>query len=459
MKNLMLCGLVLTIISGCERGLSEDTVYATFPNNGDIFIDNPVSLTDEFFISFDPAAGANTNGFGTDETVVFEGTSSIRIDVPRFDDPEGGFIGGIFKDRGVGRNLTQYDALTFYAKASTTATIGVFGFGDDFEDNRFAVTLDNTVLSTDWKKIIIPIPDASKLIQESGMFLFSAGSQSTGGAGYTFWIDELRFETLGTIGQSRPQILGGVDGDFFAIPGQLFQISGLSHTFDVNGSDVTVGLGPSYFEFESSDPTVAAVSDSGEVVVFDIGNADITARINDVQASGSLKVDSADEVRIISLFSDLYANVPVSRFNSFFEPFQETLGGVVQENGGNIIRYTNLNFVGIVFNDVIFPEEAVPTVDATDMTNFNIDIRVDENVDPGDFIEIEFTDYAGGGAGRVTIDSSQLVANEWVSLNIPLDSFGLASRSALGLLLFQSGEFNTNISNIPLDNIFFSREE
>ena len=447
------------MITGCERGLSEDAVYAAFPSNGDIFTDDPVGLTDEFFISFDPNVGANTNGFNTDNEVAFEGNASIRIDVPRADDPDGSFIGGIFKDRGVGRNLTQYDALTFYAKASTTATIGLFGFGSDFEENKFAVGLEDVVLSTDWKKIIIPIPDPSKLIQEKGMFIFSAGSQSTGGSGYTFWIDELRFESLGTIGQSRPQILNGVDGDFFAVPGQIFQISGLSHTFDVNGADLTLGIAPRYFTFESTNPSVASVSDLGEVAIFDIGNADITARIGDIQAAGSLKVDAADEVRIISLFSDLYANVPVSRFNSFFEPFQTTLGGVVQENGGLIIQYTDLNFVGIIFNDVIFPEEAVPTVDASGMTNLNIDIRVDENVDPDDFIEIELTDYAGGGAGRVTINSSQLIANEWVTLSIPLDSFGLGSRTALGLLLFQSGEANTNISNVSLDNIFFSREE
>ena len=116
-----------------------------------------------FFISFNPAEGANPNGFGTDDNVAYRGNSSIRIDVPGINDPNGTFIGGIFKDRGNGRNLTGFDALTFWVKGSTTATVGVFGFGTDFEQNNYVVGRDNVHLSTDWTKVVIPIPDASKI--------------------------------------------------------------------------------------------------------------------------------------------------------------------------------------------------------------------------------------------------------------------------------------------------------
>ena len=154
----------IAIISGCERDFSDEVQFATFNNNGDIFTDAPVGLTDEFFDSFDPAGPnpANPEGFGTDDNVAFMGTSSIRIDVPAPDDPDGAFIGGIFLDRGDGRNLTGFDALTFFARGSTTATIGKVGFGTDFEENKLAVIAQNIRLSTDWTKIIIPIPDPSK---------------------------------------------------------------------------------------------------------------------------------------------------------------------------------------------------------------------------------------------------------------------------------------------------------
>ena len=124
--------LVLLVITYSCQPDDENLELATFPNIADIFTDVPVNLTDQFFVSFDPNAGANTNGFGTDNTTVFEGSTSIRIDVPTPNDPDGNFIGGIFLDRGEGRDLTTYNTLSFYALGTTTATFDV-GFGTDFD--------------------------------------------------------------------------------------------------------------------------------------------------------------------------------------------------------------------------------------------------------------------------------------------------------------------------------------
>ena len=112
--------LILTLFIGCQP---DDTNLpeATFPAIAEVFTDVPVNLTDQFFVSFDPNAGANTQGFGTDDNVAFEGTTSIRIDVPGPNDPNGNFIGGIFLDRGDGRNLTSFNTLSFYAFATPTA--------------------------------------------------------------------------------------------------------------------------------------------------------------------------------------------------------------------------------------------------------------------------------------------------------------------------------------------------
>ena len=73
-------------------------------------------------------------------------------------------------------------------------------------------------LTTDWKKYVIPISDPSKLTQEKGLFLFSAGGldiidniPNGNEIGWTFWMDEIRFEKLGNIGQSRPMIFNGQD--------------------------------------------------------------------------------------------------------------------------------------------------------------------------------------------------------------------------------------------------------
>ncbi|MDG1730514.1 MAG: hypothetical protein P8K68_13265 [Algibacter sp.] len=99
-KITAILGCILTMVVSCDRELSDEAVFATFPSNAEIFTDNPVGLTDQFFVSFDPATGANTEGFGVSNKDIYAGTTSIRIAVPSDTDPDGTYIGGIFRDRG-----------------------------------------------------------------------------------------------------------------------------------------------------------------------------------------------------------------------------------------------------------------------------------------------------------------------------------------------------------------------
>lgn len=463
-----LMGLLCVALISCERGFSDEVEVATFGNNPEIYTDAPVGLTDEFFESFDPATGANTEGFGTDENEAYAGRSSIRIDVPSPTDPDGGYIGGVFRDRGVGRNLTGYDALTFWAKGSTTATIDQVGFGTDFEKNKYAVNMSNVELSTTWKKYIIPIPDASKLVQERGMFLFSAGTSNNNGVGFTFWLDEMKFEKLGTIGQPRPAILGGQDQTAQANVDSTVPITGFIYTANLpNGRDLTVSTTPYYFDFKTSNPFVASVNEQGVVSVDGAGDIDaetgerdafatITASLGGLDAAGSLIVEAVD-IDIISIFSDVFANVAVDNYNGFYEPFQTTLGGSIEEDGGNIIDYTLLNFVAIEFYGR--GGSGVPPVDATEMEFLHIDIRANENVDASDYIDMSLhNNFTQGNevSGTFRINGSDLVSNDWVQFDIPLSSFsGLSARDAIGMMLFVS---DATIANLSLDNIYFYAE-
>ena len=66
---------------GCERDLSEDAVFATFPTDGSVFIDAFSSGLDYFpFVD----AGADPEAFSVDTDEVFSGTQSMRFDVPSF---------------------------------------------------------------------------------------------------------------------------------------------------------------------------------------------------------------------------------------------------------------------------------------------------------------------------------------------------------------------------------------
>ncbi|RRO11915.1 Ig-like domain-containing protein [Flavobacteriaceae bacterium 14752] len=477
-KTYTLLLLCLAIFSGCERDISDDAVLASFPNTAEVYTDNPVGLTDEFFISIDPLEGANPEAFGTDDNESFLGSSSIKIAVPGPNNPDGNFVGGIFRDRGEGRDLTGFDALTFWAKGSVNGTLSNVGFGNDFLEDKFPVVRQGLELTTDWKKYVVPIPNPSKLVQERGMFFFTAGGfdivddEPNGNeVAWTFWLDEIKFENLSTIGQLRPAILNGEDvvqQGFIDVP---IELTGLNLTANLaSGENVTVQAAPAYFDFQSTNPQVASVDETGLVSVASTGDASITASLRNIAAEGSLNLTveggfnfaptpTRPAEDVVSIFSDAYQDIPVSRYNSFFEPFQTTLGGIVPVGPENIISYTQLNFVGIVFNDVTFPAEAVQPVDATNLTHLHIDINIQEPLEANDRFLMELTNFgASETVGSFLITGDQLLEDEWVSFDIPLSDFsGLSDRNRIGLLLFNSeaGPNNPTISNVFLDNIYF----
>ncbi|MFN3755523.1 MAG: hypothetical protein ACK4RM_01070 [Flavobacterium sp.] len=469
--------IVLTFLFfSCEREISEDAVLATYPNTPDIFTDNPVGLTDAFFESFDPASGANPFGFGTDNNVAYAGTTSIRIDVPAPNDPEGGYIGGIFRDRGAGRNLTKYDALTFWAKGSTTATVDAVGFGFDFEGDKHSVST-SIQLSTDWRKYVIPIPDASKLVQERGMFLFSAGTNSTNGNGYTFWIDELRFEKLGNVRLLNPFILNGEDRTTDGFVGSTQIFNQLGALFNLaNGQNVSVNAAPAYFNFVSSDANVPVENrilspfgrnNAGEIfttVIGSEGSAVVTATMGNTLAKGSLTVNAVGDFsfaptptrpasNVISIFSNHYTNTPVDFFNGFWQPFQTTLSAHFTINGDDILNYTNFNFVGIQF--------ANPTLNLTNFQNLHFNMYI-PNAVPANFnFLITVKDFGpdnvdGGGDDSIIQlfinNSPNIVPNTWMTFEFPIN--GLANKNNVGLIIFENINFSS-LSNFYLDNIYF----
>ncbi len=89
-----------------------------------------------------PFGGSKLDAFSVDTDTKYTGTASMRFDVPNVGDPAGAYAGAIFPDNG-GRDLTGYDALTFWARATQAATINEIGFGNNFGENKFMVTLTN----------------------------------------------------------------------------------------------------------------------------------------------------------------------------------------------------------------------------------------------------------------------------------------------------------------------------
>ncbi|MBD3581884.1 Ig-like domain-containing protein [Flavobacterium selenitireducens] len=453
--QLSLLTIVLAAFS-CEND-DADLREASYSKNPEVFID---TFTPGLIYS--AYGGAVADAFQVDTDVSYNNSAaSMRFDVPNVNDPSGAYAGGSFYTS-VGRNLSGYDALTFWAKSTTAASIDVIGFGNDFGDNKYQASITGMPISTAWKKYIIPIPDAAKLTAEKGMFFISEGPEN--GAGYTFWIDEIRFEKLGTITPQQPQILSGQNLTQTSYAGVTTTIDGLVTAFNMpNGINQSVNVTPAYFTFSSSNEAVATVNEQGTVTTVGAGTAVITATVGGVEALGSLTINSsgayvhaptptASPASVISIFSDAYQNVPVNYYNGFWAPYQTTQSADFTVGTDNVLNYTNFNFVGIEFSS--------PTINASGMSHLRLDVYIPNALPAGATFQVQLLDAGADGAlgggndtnATVTFTAPTLVSQNWISLNIPLANFGaLASRAHLAQLIF----VGNNITNFYADNIYF----
>ncbi len=459
----ILLGLMILIGMGCQKRDVADLQNPSFPSTAEVFIDDFTS--DLAYAAF---GGSDVKAFQVDNQVAYGSTrQSMRFDVPDDNSPGGSYAGGVFFSK-TGRNLSGFNALTFYIKASQAATIGVLGFGNDLGANKYQVTLIDLPVNSNWKKVIIPIPDASKLTAEKGLFYYSTGSQA--GRGYTFWIDEVRFEKLGDIANLQGLIFTGQDRVISnAETNDKITVDGLQATVNLpTGVNQRVAITPHYFTFSSSSPSVANVNEVGLITVLAAGNTTITAKLNNNTAIGKLTLTSIGQANlpatrapvpparipanVISMYSNAYTNVPVDTWNTRWQ-FSTADEFFIQISNDNVIRYKNLNFVGIEFTS--------NKINASAMTHFHLDIWTPDNTALPNNFKVLLIDFGangtfGGGDDvqhEITITRPTLVTGNWVSLDIPLASFtGLTTRANLAQLVLSG-----SIPNVFVDNVYFYR--
>lgn len=463
LTRILLAPAVFVALSGfwgCEKREISDLKQPSFSTLGDVFIDD--FTPDLAYAAF---GGSDVKAFQVVKDVTYNNSlQSMRFDVPDENSANGSYAGGVFLSK-VGRNLSGYNALTFYIKASQPANIGTLGFGNDFGANKYLVTLGGVAVNTNWKKIIIPIPDPSKLMQEKGLFYYAASPEN--GRGYTFWIDEVKFENLGSMGIPQNVIFSGKDSiRAGAETGEKIAISGLQTIVNLpSGVNQTVSSASGYFTFSTSNSAKATVDANGLVSVLDSGQVTITAMVGAQMAGGSLTVQSvgaaigpADKAplptrqaaNVISLYSNAYTNVPVDTWNTrwLYSTADESF---VKVQGDDVIRYRKLNFVGIEFSS--------QTINATAMDGFHMDIWTADNTNPPNNFKIMLVDFGangtfGGGDDKsheITIANPTLVSNNWVSIDVPLSSFsGLTTRGHLAQMVLSG-----TTPNVYVDNVYF----
>ena len=394
--------------------------------------------------------GGSTNAVTVDNTTFQTGTASLKIVVPA-----AGYTGGALV-AATGQNLSTYNALSFWIKGSAAKTLNVSGIGNNTAATVYAAELANVPVTTTWTKIIIPIPDASKLTVEKGLFHFAEGSDE---GAYTIWLDNIQYENItgGFIGAATATIATETINKTI---GDSFSPTGVTCTFPVNAvATKLTAVGSAYFTYTSTNTAVATMSALGVGTAVAAGTTNITAKLGTVNATGTLTVNvtavttplvaaPTPPVRaaadVISLFSNAYTNKGVDTWSASWD--QADVADV-QIAGNDTKKYTNITYAGI--------EHVGPNlVKGKDMTHFHIDIWTPNST----LFKVKLVDFGANGIYQGTPnDDKEHELNftpelgKWISYDIPLSDFtGLTTRDNLAQMILSGSN-----ATIFVDNVYY----
>ncbi|MBD3220991.1 hypothetical protein GF314_07080 [bacterium] len=385
------------------------------------------------------------------------GSAAIKITIPT-----GRFAGGAIYSTDGGRDLTSFNALVFDARADQDGyVLGNIGYGIGLAagGTDYQAEIQDVELGTDWRQVVVPIPDPARLTAEAGVWWYSAGQSGE------IWFDNIRYATLDQSELSDPRPV--MDSTtLVAEIGQTVDITGTGTTFDVDGTDVDVVHGPLYYTYGSSDEDVATAA-GGVVTVVGGGTATITATLGTVPVDGEVTVSviappdmpaptpTDAPADVISIYSDAYDDIAVDTWLA-----EWTFGGIEVEDqqiqGDDVKAYTGFNgpafYTGIEFtNDLIDAE-------AAGMTHFHMDIYVPVGTRFG-FKLVDFGDDGVFGGGddtefQVDLDADStppLVTGEWISLDLPLTDFAGMNFGHVAQIVLAG----IDTGSLWIDNVYF----
>lgn len=404
-------------------------------------------------VSFLPFGGS-TNDVSIDTATFHEGSASLKVVVPA-----SGYTGGAWV-AATPRNLSAYNAVTFWARASADHALNAVGLGNDAAAGTYNAEVGGISLTSAWTQYIVPVPNPAELSSWNGLFHFAEGAEA---ASYTLWLDDVRYTTLDSsvLGAAMPAI---ATTTLRPEVGMTAQVPGQSVVFAVNGSNTVVSLAPAWLDYASSDAAVATVDAAGVITAVGSGTAEITASLDGVAATGVVTVVPAAPTSpqsaapapthaaadVISLFSDAYMNVSVDTWSAVWD--QADVEDVTLF-GDAAKLYTNLVFAGIEFHN------PGPAIDASQMTHFHIDVWNATST----VFKVKLVDFGGDGPGggndtehELTFDAAStpaLTMQGWQSFDIPLSDFaGLTSRSQLSQLILVGSS-----AKVYVDNLYFHK--
>ncbi len=461
----------LQAMTAVVAALAAGCIQSPNPTDGQVYVGRFSNQT-----GYNPFEASAASNVVPDFTVCFPDTSiycpdgggTLRVVVPGPGDPDNAYAGGTIKAE-LPRNLSGYDAVTFWARSTREAPL-VIGLGVDLSENLY-VAESVVGLTTRWTQYVLPIPLASVLTAERGLFSFSAGADGSPATGFTFWLANIQYVTLGTtIGGPYPVMPSTCvrksvgDGSFPA-----FRAGKIPVGFAVQDQAEIVSGSNRYFTFTSSDPAVATVDPGGTVAVQGNGVATVTAQLGGIPAAGPLtvKVGGAETCpplavptdtaptptvpaeNVISLFSTAYTNRPVNSWHTswseccsdYAQTTIATPSGAHPVKRYNLFRFNGVEFIGAGGANLI---------DASAMTWFHIDVWTPN----GYAFEVRLVNDPGGSQSESTVGYYILDTGTWTSLEIPMTAFvNLGGTSKLGQMLFLVPDGTS--STFYVDNIYF----
>lgn len=339
--------LALTALAGCgsrdvagldvARARIEPLVFDE--NYGD----------DVYFQAF---SGTYLAATSLDSLYAHDSLKSLKVVVPGQNSVLGGYAGGVLTTVNA-RDFADFNALTFYARSSVVSTLNEAGFGNDNTGTSvYSAGRANIALNPAWTFVVVPIPSPGKIVAERGMFTFAEGREAGYPEGHRIWIDDIRFARLDNVTDPQPT-LKPLTKQYFV--GTTARLDSVHTIFAVDGAPVRVDHMPGYFDFSSSDPSVATVV-RNEIRMVGLGDAVVTATLGGMPVEGAVTVSgyqpppapatppTLPAADVVSLFSGVYPDATVVNWNPHWQ-YSTTEDGLFTIDGDVARFYTFLNFV------------------------------------------------------------------------------------------------------------------
>jgi hypothetical protein len=159
---------------------------------------------------------------------------------------------------------------------------------------------------------------------------------------------------------------------------------------------------------------------------------------------------------VVSIYSDAYTNIPIDNFDAGWCGGPATTAVTI---GGNntLKKITGVNCQGIDFQ--------TKRQNLTDFTYLHFDFYITDTDLVGDVFNLKLVNFNGGAGESSALEvninggtTPQLVANQWVSVDVPITALGGVIAGSLARNdVAQIGITTANVTNVWYDNIYLHK--